>query len=291
MEQQSSKNLSSLVEDIYDLFKHGKAISDEDAKDFGLRVAGIIQRRLGEALPDAPIRGKTLRVSNIGKPDRQLYYEIRTDLGREELEGYTLIKFLYGDILEEVLLFAAEQAGHSVSDRQREVDVGGIKGHIDAVIDGVVVDCKSASVYAFQKFKNGTLQDNDAFGYYDQLAGYSCGLGGLDGAFLAIEKEKGHVALLEVPAAELKALDTPARVEHLKAVMASDELPERCFEPAPEGESGNMKLGVNCSYCPYKFECWKDANNGVGLRSFLYGKGPVHLVKVVREPKVQEVTF
>jgi len=57
----------------------------------------------------------------------------------------------------------------------------------------------------------------------------------------------------------------------------------------PEGKSGNMKLGVNCSYCPHKVTCWDDANNGDGLRLFLYSNGPMWLTEVQKEPKVQEI--
>jgi hypothetical protein len=50
-----------------------------------------------------------------------------------------------------------------------------------------------------------------------------------------------------------------------------------------------MKLGINCSYCPFKEDCWKDANGGMGLRKFIYYNGPVWLTHVEREPKVEEI--
>ena len=49
-----------------------------------------------------------------------------------------------------------------------------------------------------------------------------------------------------------------------------------------EGKSGNEKLGFECSYCPYKAECWP------GVRGFAYSYGPVFLTKVVRTPSVPE---
>jgi hypothetical protein len=62
--------------------------------------------------------------------------------------------------------------------------------------------------------------------------------------------------------------------------------PARTFEPIPEGKSGNMKLGLNCSYCGYKTHCHP------GLRTFAYARGPVFLTDVIREPKetVKEIT-
>ena len=51
-----------------------------------------------------------------------------------------------------------------------------------------------------------------------------------------------------------------------------------------------MKLPRMCTYCPHKFECHKDANDGEGLRVFDYAKGPLYMTKTVREPKVAEIT-
>ena len=50
-----------------------------------------------------------------------------------------------------------------------------------------------------------------------------------------------------------------------------------------------MKLPRDCTYCPHKFECHKDANDGVGLRAFKYAKGIVYLTKVEKLPNVQEI--
>jgi hypothetical protein len=74
-------------------------------------------------------------------------------------------KFLYGDTLEVLLLFLAKESGHEVTHEQYEVEADGVKGHTDAVIDGVPVDCKSASPSAYAKFENGQFVFDDPFGY------------------------------------------------------------------------------------------------------------------------------
>lgn len=229
-------------------------------------------------------------MSNIGKGDRQLFYDKR--YGREEnLPPHTLLKFVYGDLIESLLLFLAELSGHKVTARQEEVVVDGIVGHIDADIDGVTVDVKSASTYAFKKFSDGTLLENDAFGYAEQLAGY-CEARNTNGAFLAADKQNGYIAYLEIPREELKAVvDVRERIAHIKDVVNSEVEPERCFDDEKEGESGNRTLGVNCSYCAHKERCWSDSNNGLGLRVFRYSSGPKFFTKIVREPKVAEITF
>lgn len=282
-----SKSVETLVTDIYKLFE-GHECDPERLERLGREIASVVGSRLASY---AVYREPTLRMSNLGRPDRQLWYEIRAGLGKEDLAPHTKFKFLYGDLIESVLLFLAEEAGHDVSRRQEEVNVGGIVGHIDAVIDEHVVDVKSASTHAFKKFRQGTLHEDDPFGYVDQLAGYSEGLGGLDGGWLAADKQNGHITFLEAPREELAAIDVPGRVEHIKAVVASDEVPERCYEPVEEGKSGNLSLAVGCSYCAFKDHCWADSNGGVGLRTFLYSKGPVHMVHVEREPNVPEITF
>lgn len=286
----SAKTIETLVPDIYSLLGvDPHEVDPKRAESLGTIIADVVAKRLAE---DDNKPRKTLRMSNLGKGDRQIWYELNGNLKTEPLPPATKLKFLFGDIWEAIVLFLAKEAGHEVTHEQEEVVVDDIVGHMDAVVDGVVVDVKTASKFAFKKFKDGTLQENDAFGYYEQLAGYAHALGGIDGAWLAVEKEQGHLALLHAPKEELQSLNIKARIEHLKAVVANPEPPERCYPDEEMGKSGNRVLGVNCSYCPFKFECWKDSNNGVGLRTFLYSKGPTHFTHVEKEPKdIYEVTF
>ena len=107
-----SKSIDTLVEDIYGLFR-GHTVDPERSRLFGEAIANTIANRLASYSTD---REFTLRVSNLGKPDRQLWYEAN-DPAKEELAGHTLIKFLFGDILEHLLLFLAAEAGHENSQR------------------------------------------------------------------------------------------------------------------------------------------------------------------------------
>jgi len=278
-----------LVTDIYRVLSEGTDVTDAEATEFGSEIATIIKSRLEERKEDSR-REFTLRMSNIGKGARQLWYD--KHVGKEEaFPPHTLFKFLFGDLVETVLLFLARKSGHNVTHRQAEVSIEGIKGHIDADIDGVTVDVKSASTHSFRKFADGTLAENDPFGYVEQLAGY-CEARDTDGGFLATDKQNGHIAFLPVSREDLKAaVNVQDRINYLKATLESDSPPERCYEDEEEGASGNRALGVNCSYCDHKFRCWADSNGGIGLRTFLYSNGPKFLTKVVREPKVKEATF
>lgn len=278
------KNLSTLIPDIYKLFDEGHECSEENVKALGEAIAKTVAARL---LAYKEERKPTLRMSNIGKPDRQLWYEINAPEGSEPLNSEAKFKFLYGDLLEELILFLAVEAGHTVEDNQKEVSVEGVLGHIDAKIDGVVVDVKSTSDYAFKKFDQGTLAQDDPFGYIKQLSGYM-EAEDADGAFLAVNKVNGKLALLRL--ANKKKKDAAERIKHVRTILSSKTPPDRCYKVEDMGASGNKKLPIGCSYCPHKEKCWKDSNNGKGLRTFLYSTGPVFLTEVKKEPNVYEAT-
>lgn len=278
------KSLDTLIPDIYDAVKSGVEITEAQAHKFGHALSNLISERLR---PRAEPRAFTLRMSNIGKGARQLWYEKRFASG-EEFQGPTLIKFIYGEILEQLVLFLADAAGHKVTEHQGEVSLNGIRGHIDADINAVTVDVKSASPYSFKKFKDGSLVDNDSFGYMEQLASYSEARG-TDGAFIAIDKVSGELAKLSFTKEELSQIKVADRIDFLKVVVESDDIPERCYSDEEYGKSGNRALSVNCSYCGYKDRCWADSNGGIGLRKFIYSSKPVFMTEVRVEPKVFEV--
>lgn len=227
-------------------------------------------------------------MSNIGKPcPRQLWYEINTPEKAKQLRPEEYLKFLYGHILEELLLFLVELSGHKVEGRQDEQEIEGVKGHRDVVIDGVLVDVKSASSYSFKKFKEGRLKEDDAFGYITQLQSYLYSsqndpkvIDKNRAAFLVIDKSLGHICL---DFHEKSSFDWPKFFRERKELIQQKNPPERGFKPIPEGKSGNLKLNVNCSYCAFKDSCWPEK------RTFLYYNGPVDLVKIVRQPNVPEL--
>lgn len=267
------------------LLQGSQELTDELCDKYGTQFSKLLKARLGPREE----RVGTLRMSNIGKPcERQLYYSINNKEEGESLPPSAHMKFLFGDVIEILLLFLTEASGHSVEGTQDEQEIEGIKGHRDAVIDGAVVDVKSASSYSFRKFSEGTLSENDSFGYVDQLQSYLYA-GQTDdkvtdkdrGAFLVVDKTLGHICL---DIHERKKVPYDKIYAHKKAMVASPTPPDRGFEPIPEGKSGNEKLGVNCSYCDFKNKCYP------GLRTFIYSNGPTFLTKVERVPNVPEIT-
>ena len=282
------KKLDTVVEDIY---KEVSKISDGKTlkvteKQLDEFAAGM-KSAMKHWLTPREVKKPYLRMSNIGKPERQLWYDMKLDPKENIIDASTQIKFLYGHLLEEVVLFLVNLSGHKITDQQKEVKIKGIKGHMDCKIDGEVVDIKSASNFAFRKFKDGTLPNKDSFGYLAQLAGYEEAEQSTGGGFLAINKESGELSLFKP-----QSLDKPnikQKIDTLNQQLKKKTPPARCYAPVPNGSYGNMQLPTECKWCPHKFVCHKDANEGKGLRTFKYSTGLTYLTKVVRLPKVEEV--
>ena len=259
-------------------------ISEED---LDLTLSRIKTTILEWSNPSERNSNFTLRMSNIGKPARQLWFEKNKPLDSAKPSAATQMKFLYGHLLEEILLMIVRAAGHTVTDEQKEVDLNGIKGHMDCKIDGEVVDIKTASKFAFSKFKNGNLHDDDPFGYIPQLAAYEKAEDTGKGGFLVINKEGGDICLHKPD--DLSKPNMNTLVSNMTKALDSTVMPPICYTPVEEGKKGNMKIHRNCVYCPYKFECFKDSNNGKGLRIFKYANRLEYLTKINVEPRVEEI--
>ena len=287
-----SKTIHTLVDDIYRLMETKEAEESVDVEAeielFGENIKTLMRTEFGRK---RTADRRTLRLSNIGRDDRVLW-NVVNGTEKEEIKPATYIKFMYGHLIEEMLLFMTRMAGHEVSDEQRVCEVEGIKGHMDCKIDGLVVDVKSASSFGFKKFKDGTLAMDDAFGYVDQIKAYAHACGETEFGWLAMDKANGHLAVLKYDLEDTQAPihehikgDIRERIKHVKEMVKGDEPTELCTETVPDGKSGNKKLGIKCSYCQYKKHCYPE------LRAFAYSYGPKFLSEVVNEPRVQEINL
>lgn len=282
------KKLNTVVDDIYtslNPLSEGKGISlsEDEIERTGENIKEALRQWSNPSDRNAQFN---IRMSNIGRPSRQLWFENRYP-NESNLIPSNHIRFLYGHLLEEIVLMFARMSGHKVTDEQKEVVVDDIKGHIDCKIDGEVVDIKTASRMSFNKFKDGTVSEDDPFGYLAQLSSYEEAEGTENGGFLVIAKDTGELCFYQPD-----GMDKPnikERIKNLKLELSLDTPPDMCYAPVPEGRKGNMKLPRQCNYCNYKFECHKDSNDGKGLRTFKYSKGPVYFTKVVSTPKVEEI--
>lgn len=274
--------IKTLVEDIYHLFdpNHGHEPNEDNLNEFAENLKQLLRERLAKR----EVLNNPLRFSSLGRPDRQLWYMAK-GYPSEDLSAKTYFKFLYGDVIEQLLLFLVKESGHTVEKAQEEIEVDGVKGHIDAVIDGVLVDVKSASPYGYTKFVKQTVTEDDSFGYTQQLAGYAQVVTpGQAPAWLAMDKVSGSICVSPLSQSIVKDYPVDERIAHLKEVIAQEDPPARCYEDEEDGKSGNRKLGTGCGYCAFKHSCYP------GLRTFAYSNGPRFLTKVVKTPDVPEVT-
>ena len=280
------KKIDTLVEDIYSTIQGEGNWNAAVTRHFSSRLSMLSCQRFLK--PQEP--RSYLSLSSVGTPcKRKLWYKINLVGKGEPLEAYTLLKFFYGDMIEELILCLTAASGHKVEGMQDRLDVHGVKGHRDAVIDGMTVDVKSCSSYAFKKFKEVRLRDDDPFGYISQLSSYVYAgqndplvTDKVRGAFLAVDKQNGHICLdvydftEELKTKEEEILET--------IYMVDGKIPEERIPTVPQSKSSeNTKLSMQCSYCEFKFLCWEN------LRTFIYSSGPEYLIDVVQEPRVPEV--
>lgn len=277
------KSLKTLVDDIYALWdpKKETVIPQEHLDNFTKTVSNKLVERLGEDR-----QNRSTRMSNVGNPcHREMWYWHNTPHLARKQHPSTLIKFFYGDILEALMLMLAKVAGHSVTDEQTKLDFQGVPGSCDGVIDGVLVDVKSASPLSFKKFEKHLDRQDDTFGYLTQLGLYNHAKfkgENKPAAFLAVDKVHGTLKL-DVHH-DLSDVNYLRLVSERKQAIELPEPPDRPYTDEPEGKSGNRSLKVKCSYCRFSKTCWP------GLRAFSYsGDSVTYLTHVERLPRVPEI--
>lgn len=279
------KSIDTLVDDINEVIL-GRGGWDQAVNEFFKDTLGkVIFERLSEEQKPRDYIG----LSQVGNPcKRELWYLLHSDKEPEPLSPEAIGTFMYGDILEAFAISLAIAAGHRVEGLQQPLDVFGIKGSGDCIIDGMVVDVKSASRFGFEKFKKNGVKEDDPFGYISQLSSYLYGYKDDPrvfykdrAAFLVIQKDRFKLILDPYELSEELA-NKRQEIESVKKLHTMETPPDR-MPDVEAGKSGNRKLGVKCSYCSRKFECWPK------LRTFIYSTGPEYLTKVAKLPKVKEV--
>ena len=280
-------NINTLVEDIYSVIE-GKGGWDRTITAYlASSIANVAHDRFKE--PQKP-RGY-LSLSSVGSPcKRKTWYRINKTEEAAPLKPQLLGLFFYGDLLEALVLSLAKAAGHDVQGEQDRLSVHGIKGHRDAVIDGVTIDVKSTSRYGMNKFKKHLLRDDDPYGYVSQLSSYV--YAGRDdplvkdkkrGAFLVVQKDNFELCLDTYDfSKEMK--DKEREVSEIKKIVSGELPKERLATERQSETSENTKLCFTCSGCEYRKTCWPEA------RVFQYAGGrKEYLIDVVKKPKVPEL--
>lgn len=205
--------------------------------------------------------GFRYRLSAMGKPLCQLQME-KAGADREDPEPFFLMRMLFGDLAEALLILLLKAGGVDIGKQHEKVEWDGIPGELDIIIDDRVYDIKTASQYSYKhKFESyESLKADDSFGYITQLYGYAVAKGIPAGGWIVMDKSSGQVKLIEAPTeGDEETLALHKIAKNKKAL--EDNIPfKRCFEAEEETfykkPTGNKTLGFNCSYCAYKKTCW-----------------------------------
>jgi hypothetical protein len=236
--------------------------TDEEAFDIGVDVANAVLRQFGSGKS----RGEfTLRMSNIGRPSCQLWFDKNKPETALPKPSTFVMNMMIGDIVEAVFKGLLKGAGVEYQDTDHVSFMVGntnpttVKGSYDLVLDDAVDDVKSASPWSYQnKFESfDTLSKGDSFGYVGQLAGYSEASGYAAGGWWVVNKANGEFKY--VPATGMDKEKELAKLAKTVDTVQENEF-KRCFKAVPETyrgkPSGNYVLNDNCKFCDYRFECW-----------------------------------
>ena len=228
-----------------------------------------IKKDIGEALKrqfgkKTKRRKFQLRMSNVGRPSCQLWFEKNMPDYADPLPSTFVMNMMLGDIVEAVFKGLMKEAKIDFQNSDKvSLDVADTKvsGTYDLVLNDAVDDIKSASDWSYRnKFESyDTLAKEDPFGYVGQLAGYAKASGKKAGGWWVVNKANGQFKY--VPASNI---DVDAEVKKIEAnvnVVKSNVF-KRCFDSVEETfrgkATGNRILSITCSFCRYKNSCWEN---------------------------------
>ena len=203
-----------------------------------------------------------LRMSNVGRPTCQLWYEKNKPEVALPRPTTFVMNMMLGDIVEAVFKGILTEAEVEYVDSKQvtlDLDDASINGTYDIDINDAVDDIKSASDWSYKnKFESyEKLAENDSFGYVGQLAGYAKASGKRVGGWWVVNKANGQFKYVSASGINLDK-EIHKIQETVKKVKENSF--ERCFKPVKETfrgrETGNTVLNPSCKFCAYRFDCW-----------------------------------
>ena len=230
-------------------------------------IAGI-KKDIGEALKRqfgsrTKRRKFQLRMSNVGRPTCQLWFEKNQPEKSHPLPTTFVMNMMLGDIVEAVFKGLMREAKVKFDDSDKVfLNIGNqkVSGTYDLVLNDAVDDIKSASDWSYRnKFDSfDTVSADDAFGYVGQLAGYAKAVGKKAGGWWVVNKANGSFKY--VPADNIDVDKAVAKLEENVKKVESNKF-ERCYDSEEETfrgkPTGNRVLSKTCSFCRYKHACWE----------------------------------
>jgi len=265
-------------------------MSAETIEQVANDIKEALHRQFGK---ESKRREFTLRMSNIGRPSCQLWFEKNHPDKALPKPTTFVMNMMIGDIVEAVFKGLLTEAGVKYENSDKvslELHDTSISGTYDIVIDGAVDDIKSASDWSYRnKFDSfETLKNGDSFGYVGQLAGYAKASGKEAGGWWVVNKSNGEFKYVPATGIDIDAeLD---KAKFAKIALEKDEV-QRCFEPVEEvfrgKPTGNKILGVECGFCSYKHACWPNLKEMPSVMSKAKDPKIVSYVELVNDGNPQ----
>lgn len=250
-------------------------VSPSAIKDFAKECEESVERQLNKE------RKFSIRMSGLGRP---LCQQLLDRQGiKEDMDYNALFRFMFGDLVESIVVLIMEQAEVEIVAKQKPVKltIAGheITGTLDLILRdemGVekVWDVKSASEWAFRFKYTGyggydKIKEDDPFGYVMQGHLYGEATGLPFGGWIVVNKSSGQIVMVEAP-----DWQDEDRREYMKD---AERRVKRLLDPDPnfvkpyktefetykvKGEeirTGNKTLHKICSMCGYRSHCWSNA--------------------------------
>ena len=236
-------------------------MSDDTIEQVVSHIRDALKKQFSKDEQDTKFR---LRMSNIGKPYCQLWFQKNKPEARVKPPAKLVMNFMLGDIVEAVFKGILKESKVNYKDDEGEVsldidDKTSIKGTYDLTIDGAVDDIKSASNWSYtNKFRSlDSVKESDPFGYIGQLAGYAKASNKKIGGWWVINKNNADFKY--IPATDLNLDDEITKIK-AKVKRLDENKFERCYEAEDEmlrgKPTGNKILSKGCSFCDFRFTCW-----------------------------------
>ena len=240
---------------------NGKStFSETTVKQIGEDVMDAVRRQFGNGKPRNIFK---LRMSNVGRPSCQLWYDKnKPEVALPKANSFVM-NMMIGDIVEAVFKGLLKEAGVKYEDSDKvvlQLSNKKIEGTYDIIIDNNIDDIKSSSNWSYNNKFNSfeSLKEKDGFGYVAQLAGYAKASNKNAGGWWVVNKATGEFKY--TPA---KGIDINKEIKYIEDTILKleDNTFQRCFEPEMETfrgkETGNKVLNKHCTFCAYRFDCWK----------------------------------
>ena len=209
-----------------------------------------------------------LRMSNVGKPLCQLQMQAK-GVEPEKPSHDFIVRMIIGDMLEALVIVLLKAAKIEVKSQHQKVSLGvgdtQIEGEYDIELDDGIYDIKSVSPFSFTtKFNadNGydKIKQSDSFGYISQGHGYGMAANKPFKGWMAINKTTGEIVFTDSKHTDEEKKEVYSKIYNTSVALLDEKPFERCFTDVEEvyysKPTGNRTLGIECSYCPYKHDCW-----------------------------------